>query len=127
MRRIGLFVLIAIIVAPLGVFGADDLVYVRAGGLIDVQSGELRRDQVITIRGDRVEHVGAAGDVTIEQGATVIDLGVAYRLPGRHGLITLNLNNVFDEEFRFQDLDPENPSIFPERFLSLRFTLAYDR
>ncbi len=82
MRRIGLFVLIAIIVAPLGVSGADDLVYVRAGGLIDVQSGELRRDQVITIRGDRVEHVGAAGDVTIEQGATVIDLGDAYVLPG---------------------------------------------
>jgi len=82
MRRIGLFVLIAIVVAPLGVSGADDLVYVRAGGLIDVQSGELRRDQIITIRGDRVEHVGAAADVAIEQGATVIDLGDAYVLPG---------------------------------------------
>ena len=56
--------------------------YIRAGTLIDVQTGLLRRDQVITIRGDRIESVNDASDIKIEPNATVIDLGDSYVLPG---------------------------------------------
>jgi len=38
-----------------GTVFADDIVYVRAGHLIDVQSGKLLKNQVITVRGDRIE------------------------------------------------------------------------
>jgi len=65
-----------------GILAADDLVYVRAGNLIDVQSGKLRRDQVITVRGDRIEAVADARDVDIEPNAEVIDLGDSYVMPG---------------------------------------------
>jgi imidazolonepropionase-like amidohydrolase len=81
-RLIELWIVVAIAWVPVAAMESEDLVYVRAGGLIDVQSGRLLRDQVITIRGDRVEYVGAAGDVKIKRGAQVVDLGDAFVLPG---------------------------------------------
>jgi hypothetical protein len=53
------------------------------------------------------------------------DFALIYRLPARHGTLSLNVDNILDESFRFQDLDPENPSILPERMISLRFSLSY--
>jgi len=61
---------------------ADDLVYIKAGTLVDVQAGKLQRDRIITIRGNRIENVVEAGDITLEPGARVIDLGDAYVMPG---------------------------------------------
>ena len=52
---------------------------------------------------------------------TVIDMGVGYRLPKRLGIISLNVNNVFSENFRFQDnsfmssTTVSNPRFIPER------------
>jgi tetratricopeptide (TPR) repeat protein len=57
---------------------------------------------------------------------TVVDLSLGYRLPKRRGVLSLNIDNAFDEAFHFQDIDPENPSIMPERMAYLRFTLAFD-
>jgi hypothetical protein len=34
------------------------------------------------------------------------------------------MHNLTDEEFNFQDLDPENTRIMPERLVSFGFTLA---
>jgi hypothetical protein len=54
----------------------------------------------------------------------VTDAFVGYRLPGRHGILSVRIQNLFDQSFHFQDTDPENPSIMPKRLISLRFTLA---
>lgn len=54
----------------------------------------------------------------------VTDAFVGYRLPGRRGILSVRVQNLFDESFQFQDTDPENPSIMPKRLISLRFTLA---
>jgi hypothetical protein len=56
----------------------------------------------------------------------MFDAFVGYRLPNRRGLLSLNADNLLDEAFQFQDIDPTNPSLFPERLVSLRFTLAFD-
>ena len=56
----------------------------------------------------------------------VVDAFVGYRLAKRRGLLSLNADNLLDEDFHFQDIDPTNPSLFPERLISLRFTLAFD-
>jgi tetratricopeptide (TPR) repeat protein len=56
----------------------------------------------------------------------VVDAFVGYRLANRRGLVSLNADNLLDETFQFQDIDPTNPSLFPERLISLRFTLAFD-
>ena len=56
----------------------------------------------------------------------VLDAFVGYRLPNRRGLLSLNADNLLDEDFQFQDIDPTNPSLFPERIVSFRFTLAFE-
>jgi hypothetical protein len=56
----------------------------------------------------------------------VLDAFVGYRLPNRRGLLSLNADNLLDEDFQFQDIDPTNPSLFPERLVSFRFTLAFE-
>jgi imidazolonepropionase-like amidohydrolase len=55
---------------------------IRAGTLIDGKSDKPRRDQVILIRGNRIESVSDAGSAKIPAGAKVIDLSRETVLPG---------------------------------------------
>ena len=54
---------------------------IRAGRLVDVVAGEVRRGHVVVIRGDRVESVGP-DDGRVPAGATVVDLSSHTVLPG---------------------------------------------
>lgn len=55
----------------------------------------------------------------------VVDTAVDYRLPRRLGTLEFGIRNLFDDNSRFQDTDPENPRIFPERMALLRFSLDF--
>jgi len=55
---------------------------IRAGTLIDGKSDKPRRDQVIVIRGNRIESVSDAANARTPEGATVIDLSQQTVLPG---------------------------------------------
>jgi len=55
---------------------------IRAGTLIDGKSDQPRRDQVIVVRGNRIESVSDAATARMPAGATVIDLSKATVLPG---------------------------------------------
>jgi tetratricopeptide (TPR) repeat protein len=55
----------------------------------------------------------------------VTDASIEYRLPKRWGIFTVEVRNLFDEEIKFQDTDPANPSIYPERLLLAKFTLSF--
>ncbi len=55
---------------------------IRAGVLIDGKSDQPRRDQVIIVRGNRIESVSDAASVKIPPGATTIDLSGNTVLPG---------------------------------------------
>ena len=57
-------------------------VIIRAGVLVDGKSDKPRRDQVIVIRGNRIETVSDAASAKLPAGATVIDLSKATVLPG---------------------------------------------
>ena len=54
----------------------------------------------------------------------LVDASIGYRLPKRYGLISVEAKNLFDKNFRFQDMDPGNPLIVPERLIVIRFTLS---
>jgi imidazolonepropionase-like amidohydrolase len=56
--------------------------YIKAGTLIDGTSDAAKMNQVIVIRGNKVERVGDAASISIPAGATVIDLSHATVLPG---------------------------------------------
>jgi imidazolonepropionase-like amidohydrolase len=55
---------------------------IRAGALIDGKSDQPRRDQVIVIRGNRIESVSDAASAKIPADANTIDLSHATVLPG---------------------------------------------
>jgi len=57
------------------------VIAVRAGRLVDVDQGQVRRDQVILIRGDRITAVQPAS-ARLPAGARVIDLSRATVVPG---------------------------------------------
>ncbi|HET6216184.1 MAG TPA: amidohydrolase family protein [Acidobacteriaceae bacterium] len=87
------------------VAGAADLpaaTYVHAGKLLDVRSGKMLSDQVIVIRGDRIERVVANGGVLIPAGSATVDLTRATVLPGlidchTHILLTDTDNSHYDD------------------------------
>ena len=64
--------------APAG--AAAPITAVRAGKLIDVQAGRVLANQIILIRGMKIEAVGA--NLAIPDGAKVIDLSKMTVLPG---------------------------------------------
>jgi outer membrane receptor protein involved in Fe transport len=57
----------------------------------------------------------------------VFDLSLGVRLPRRRGIVSIELNNVFDEKFRFRDTtfegSPRVPQYAPERALFARLQL----
>ena len=55
---------------------------IRAGTLIDGKSDKPRRDQVIVVRGNRIESVSDAASAKTPAGAIVIDLSQQTVLPG---------------------------------------------
>ena len=55
---------------------------IRAGALIDGKSDTVRRDQIIVVRGNRIESISDAAKATIPPGSEVIDLSHATVLPG---------------------------------------------
>ncbi len=61
---------------------AQSVTVIRAGTLIDGKSAQLKRDQVIVIRGNKIESVSDATSAKTPAGATVIDLSKATVLPG---------------------------------------------
>jgi imidazolonepropionase-like amidohydrolase len=58
-----------------------EVTVVRAGRLIDVDAGQVRSNQAVVVRGDRIESVGA-DDGSVPDGARVIDLSDRTVLPG---------------------------------------------
>jgi hypothetical protein len=84
--------------------------------------------------GVRVSHYHQEGEFTLppSPGAKsgqdefwTTDAMLGYRLPKRRGVLSLNVANLFDKDFRYQDIDPENPGVVPERFAYFRFTLSF--
>ena len=54
-----------------------------------------------------------------------LDASVGWLLPNRLGIVSLEARNLFDQSFRFEDTDPSNPSVSPNRLLLLRYTVAF--
>jgi imidazolonepropionase-like amidohydrolase len=73
-----MFAAVTILAAPLA---AQDLIALKAGRLVDVERGEVRTNQVILVRGEKIDAIQAAS-APIPKGATVIDLSAYTVTPG---------------------------------------------
>jgi imidazolonepropionase-like amidohydrolase len=81
MTRSALLAALAVATGIPPVAAAQELTAIRAGRLVDVDKGEVRRDQVVLVRGDRIEAIQPAS-ARIPSGARVIDLSKYTVLPG---------------------------------------------
>lgn len=61
--------------------------------------------------GDFVNFAQGGAVVPGEDEFFVVDLGIAYRLPRRLGQIGLEVTNLFNQHFQFQDTDPSRSTI----------------
>jgi imidazolonepropionase-like amidohydrolase len=69
------------------------IVAIRAGRLFDSRSGQLLADRVVVLRDDRIIAVGPRAEVSIPEGAQVVDLAGATLLPGLIDAHTHIFNN----------------------------------
>ncbi len=58
----------------------DGVTAIRAGALLDVNTGEVMRDVVVIVREGRIASIGK--DLSIPNGATLVDLSDKFVLPG---------------------------------------------
>jgi tetratricopeptide (TPR) repeat protein len=82
------------------------------------------------LTGTYVNQSGRFGDAIsgINSGSDqfwVLDASIGYRLPKRFGLITLEGRNLLDHHFHYNDNDFGHPTLYPERLILLRLTLAF--
>jgi imidazolonepropionase-like amidohydrolase len=61
---------------------ADKVTVIKAGNLLDVKSGEIRHNQVIVVRGSKIESISDGSAKRMPAGATVIDIPRGTVLPG---------------------------------------------
>src|SRR5258708_3401943 len=74
---------------------AQTLTVIKAGTLIDGKSSDVRHDQVIVIRGNRIESVGPASAAKIDGAAKVIDL---WKMTVRPGLLDCHTHIFLQRE-----------------------------
>jgi imidazolonepropionase-like amidohydrolase len=86
---------------------------IRAGTLIDPRAKEPKRNQMIVIRGDKIESVGDAASAKVPAEAKVIDLSNATVLPG----LIESHTHIF--------LQGEDPALGGYDIQLLKFPLAY--
>jgi len=55
----------------------------------------------------------------------IANASMSYRLSKQNGIISLEAKNLFNKHFKFQDTDPSNPSLYPERLILAKFTLVF--
>ena len=56
----------------------------------------------------------------------VTDLSLAYQLPGRAGTLSLDVRNLFDRRFRYQEIDVfSSPRVAPRRLALLRLSTSF--
>ncbi len=63
--------------------------------------------------------VNADGDFVL------VDAAINYRLPKRYGLLTVGVSNLFNDDFKYFEVDFDNPQIQPDRVIFGKVTLSF--
>jgi len=71
------------------------------------------------------EHIYTGDPFSGSDNFWVFDAAIGYRFPNRWGMFTVEARNFTNQKFQFQDTDPANPRIYPERFIFSRLTLNF--
>jgi len=92
-------------------------------------SGFYNELEIIRVK-QQVELPTTSSFAQTEENFSLVNLALGYRLFKRQGIVSLEVNNLFNEKFLYQDLNftrsqPINPSYIPERTVTGRLTLSF--
>jgi imidazolonepropionase-like amidohydrolase len=73
---------LSLLAAPLAAQSRDSLVLLRPAAVWDGTSDAAKSGWTVLVRGDRIAAVGAASDIGVPKGATIIELPGATLIPG---------------------------------------------
>jgi hypothetical protein len=104
------FVKIQLLTAPI------ELRYFDPNGLIGLMRTTLVREQGQFLDVNSFEIGPGKGTFA------TVDMGIGWRYPGRPLIASLEIQNLLDSHFHYQDTDPLNPRIFPRRTVLARVT-----
>src|SRR5216683_1157316 len=121
---VNFIVAVTVVVPVLSQTMPPAVIVIRAGVLIDGNSDQPRRDQVIVIRGNRIESVSDAAIAKIPVGASTIDLSHSTVLPG---LIDSHTHIFLQGEDPAQGGYDVNILKYPLAFRAARATVAARR
>src|SRR5258707_3220634 len=121
---VNFIVAVTVVVPVLSQTMPPAVIVIRAGVLIDGNSDQPRRDQVIVVRGNRIESVSDAASAKIPAGASTIDLSHATVLPG---LIDSHTHIFLQGEDPAQGGYDANILKYPLAFRAARATVAARR
>jgi len=76
-------------------------------------------------QGDYLDGQIIKGLLPISDNFWILDAEVNYKLKNQKGIISLIAKNLTDEDFAFQDTDPANPGILPERYALIRYQFRF--
>ncbi len=78
------------------------------------------------------QKVKLAGEGNEDDGFTLVDFAVGYRLPKRYGIFSIGVGNIFDTDFDFQGIESRTsredvaiPPFSPERTVAFQLTLSF--
>lgn len=94
-------------------------------------SGFFARFTATPLRQSIVQQLAGGRTVADKDRFWIADLALGYRFAKRRGVASLEIKNLLDKEFKFQDLDfqtglPRTPFIQPERLVLLKLAWSWD-
>lgn len=99
---------------------------------VPIELRVFRRDG--TFAGIKVSYIYQDGEfIDIFTGETekgkdnffITDLNFGYRFSNRFGLASIEIRNIFNEKFRFQDIDPTNAEVSFDRSILARLSIVF--
>jgi outer membrane receptor protein involved in Fe transport len=91
-------------------------------------SGFFARSRVSFVHQDIQSRNDFGAEQRQRERFSVLDLSMGTRLPGHRGLVSLEVNNVLDEQFAYRDTAfeglPRVPLYAPERTVFVRVQLS---
>ena len=91
-------------------------------------SGLSARIRATHVR-QRGEFYSSSGSPDAEPGSDrfwIADASLSYRLPQRRGFVSLDLRNLFNRQFRYQETDLNNPLLARSRVWFVRASVYFD-
>ncbi|MGA1865347.1 MAG: TonB-dependent receptor domain-containing protein, partial [bacterium] len=65
------------------------------------------------------------GITTGEDDFWVVDASIRLRFPERSGFFSIEGKNIFDQKFKYQNMDLAHPLVYPKRLILARFTIGF--